>query len=227
MKTRSLFIFALFSLCIVLSAFQCGDRYNDLCQDYVQDSFPVSLNRTAGSGVLNPYDTVKFISALGKKISSYNNTPIVLKDSLEGTFYFQAYRVTQSAGEYNLQIANIEFNYFPTLGINSGGPYNGSQFMYRKIGDSLKLAYNIVPGKQGLFVFVNNMYLRDRFYSNNIDTSNDRCRNLREIIDIPATQRRADIWDSIGMTELRVANGNYNYPVVKKSDRNYFFLRVL
>jgi hypothetical protein len=42
---------------------------------------------------------------------------------------------------------------------------------------------------------------------------------------IPTSQQQKQYWDSLGVSVLRL-NGNYNQEIAKKSDMNYFFVRV-
>jgi len=220
MKNSLLLIVVVGFYMIVTPAFQCGNRgpEND-CTNYVSDTvfFPMEISNHLND--INIYDTIKFSSTVTDTIQPRNSSQFVYPFTALNS-NIQAFKVVNNGSGPILNYANIEFNPIVFEGQFQNYFNQGYGFLYNRNEPNNFLKGGLVAGRSGLYlctVNTNNNYYEFIIYQT--------CSQYKVFNYIPETQQQKQYWDSLGVSVLRL-NGNYNQEIAKKSDLNYFFVRV-
>ena len=219
-----IFISAIFYYLIITPGFQCG-KGEIACENYRTDTILMQIQLQNPAAVFHINDTVTLISSVSDTLSTLSgsvfNTPL---SSLK--MNVNAYKVVRNINNlYELNYANNEFNAIVHEGSfdNTGG--TGFEFLYRRFEPNNTLNVSLLPGREGLYLIQMYHYNYSPSYSYYIYNSSDRCKNYIGLTQLPRVQQQIQFWDSIGTTNLRLANSNFD--MAEKRNMNYFFLRVL
>ena len=220
MKNWFLVLAVLCVYMIVTPAFQCGNRgpEND-CTNYVSDTVLIPTDISNHLNSINIYDTIKFSSKVNDTLQPRNTSQFVYPFTALNS-NIQAYKVVNNGSGAFLNYANIEFNPLVFEGQFQNFYSQGYGFLYNRNEPNNFLKGGIVAGRSGLYLFTvntNNNYYEFLIYQT--------CSQYKVSNYIPTTQQQKQYWDSLGVSVLRL-NGNYNQEIAKKSDMNYFFVRV-
>jgi len=220
MKNSLLFIVVVGFYMVFTPAFQCGDRgpEND-CTNYVSDTVLIPMEISNHLNSINIYDTIKFSSKVNDTLQPRNTSQFVYPFTALNS-NIQAYKVVNNGSGAILNYANIEFNPLVFEGQFQNYANQGYGFLYNRNEPNNFLKGGLVAGRSGLYlctVNTNNNYYEFVIYQT--------CSQYKLFNYIPPTQQQKQYWDSLGVSVLRL-NGNYNQEIAKKSDFNYFFVRV-
>jgi hypothetical protein len=220
MKNSLLFIVVIGFYMILTPAFHCGEPYQgDNCTNYVSDTVFIPMEITNHLNGINIYDTIKFSSAVNDTIQPRNSSQFVYPFTALNS-NIQAYKVVNNGSGPILNYANIEFNPLVFEGQFQNYFNQGFGFLYNRNEPNNFLKGGLVAGRSGLYLFTvntNNNYYEFLIYQT--------CSQYKVLNNIPTGQQQKQYWDSLGVSVLRL-NGNYNQEIAKKSDMNYFFVRV-
>jgi hypothetical protein len=220
MKNSLLLIVVIGFYMIVTPAFQCGDRYpGDNCTNYITDTVLIPTDISNHLSSINIYDTIKFSSTVNDTLQPRNTSQFVYPFTALNS-NIQAFKVVNNGSGPILNYANIEFNPLVFEGQFQNYFNQGYGFLYNRNEPNNFLKGGLVAGRSGLYLFTvntNNNYYEFLIYKT--------CSQYKVLNYIPQTQQQKQIWDSLGVSVLRL-NGNYNQDIAKKSDMNYFFVRV-
>lgn len=220
MKNWFLVLAGLCVYMIVTPAFQCGNRgpEND-CTNYVSDTVLIPTDISNHLNSINIYDTIKFSSTVNDTLQPRNTSQFVYPFTALNS-NIQAYKVVNNGSGAILNYANIEFNPLVFEGQFQNFYSQGYGFLYNRNEPYNFLKGGLVAGRSGLYlctVNTNNNYYEFVIYQT--------CSQYKLFNYIPPIQQQKQYWDSLGVSVLRL-NGNYNQEIAKKSDFNYFFVRV-
>jgi hypothetical protein len=220
MKNWFLVIVVLCAYMIVTPAFHCGSPYQeDNCSNYVSDTVYIPTEISNHLNGINIYDTVKFTSTVTDTIQPRNSTQFVYPFTTLNS-NIQAFKVVNNGSGPILNYANIEFNPLVFEGQFQNYFSQGYGFLYNRNEPLNYLKGGLVAGRSGLYlctVNTNNNYYDFIIYQT--------CSQYKVLNYITPSQQQKQYWDSLGVSVLRL-NGNYNQEIAKKSDLNYFFVRV-
>jgi hypothetical protein len=177
------------------------------------------MNITNHLNGINIYDTIKFSSTVTDTLQPINTSQFVYPFTALNS-NIQAYKVVNNGSGPILNYANIEFNPLVFEGQFQNYYSQGYGFLYNRNEPNNFLNGGLVAGRSGLYlctVNTNNNYYEFVIYQT--------CNQYKVINNIPTSQQQKQYWDSLGVSVLRL-NGNYNQEIAKKSDMNYFFVRV-
>jgi hypothetical protein len=220
MKNWLLFIAVIGFYMIVTPAFHCGGPYQqDNCTNYISDTVFMPMEISNHLNDINIYDTIKFSSKVNDTLQPRNTSQFVYPFTALNS-NIQAYKVVNNGSSPILNYANIEFNPLVFEGQFQNYFNQGFGFLYNRNEPFNYLKGGLVSGRSGLYlctVNTNNNYYEFLIYQT--------CSQYKVMNYIPTSQQQKQYWDSLGVSVLRL-NGNYNQEIAKKSDMNYFFVRV-
>ena len=159
----------------------------------------------------------------GTDIEAQATSAVLTKTVVRETYQTldgEAYKVVNNGSGAILNYANIEFNPLVFEGQFQNFYSQGYGFLYNRNEPYNFLKGGLVAGRSGLYlctVNTNNNYYEFVIYQT--------CSQYKLFNYIPPIQQQKQYWDSLGVSVLRL-NGNYNQEIAKKSDFNYFFVRV-
>jgi len=221
MKNWLLFILVIGFYMIVTPAFHCGGGYNphEECSNYTTDSVLLPMEISNHLNGINIYDTIKFNSTVSDTLQPRNSSQFVYPFTALNS-NIQAYKVVNNGSGPILNYANIEFNPLVSEGQFQNYSNQGFGFLYNRNEPFNYLKGGLVAGRSGLYLCTvnsNNYYEGFTIYQ--------KCSEYKVINYIDPSQQQKQYWDSLGVSVLRL-NGNYYQDVAKKTDWNYFFVRV-
>ncbi len=220
MKNWLLFIVVIGFYMIVTPAFHCGG-YNprENCTNYTTDTVLLPMEISNHLNGINIYDTIKFSSSVNDTIQPRNSNKFVYPFTALNS-NIQAYKVVNNGSGPTLNYANIEFNPLVFEGQFQYYSNQGFGFLYNRNEPFNYLKGGLVAGRSGLYlctVNINNYYEGFSIYQS--------CSEYKLVNYVNPIQQQKQYWDSLGVSVLRL-NGNYNQDIAKKSDLNYFFVRI-
>lgn len=206
---------------LVSQSFQCGrSPIIDNCNQFVIDTVYVPYSIINPKNIYSIGDTVMLKSFVNDTINSVGGKSFLNDRSLLYSS-IQAFKVVSTNGINELNIANIEFNPFIVKGQFLGYPYNGLSFIYVRNKPFNTLQVGFVAGRAGLYLFL----INDANGSNMVSEKNNFCTNYLGISKFPLANQFTNYWDTLGVSSISLANSG-GFPTVKKTEKNYFFVRV-
>ncbi len=219
---RIIFFVILIGIVLVTPGFHCGGEppYSN-CNQYTTDTAMFDFS-VINNNSIHVFDTIQIHSRISDSIRTTSGNQFFYEQNVLSC-NIQAYKVVNNGTGPVLNYANNEFNPLVFAGQFQNTAGIGYGYIFNRMAPYNELRAGLVVGRPGLYLITTGP--NNDYYGNYIP-SNNPCVQIQSMNFIPIAEQNRSIWDSLGTTALLLNGSSYPEPIAKKSNRNYFFVRV-